>query len=121
MLVLTALFCSALLLIDEPPPDKPKGTMLVGEHKKGDQVLFMMDIRKKATEGVILTQYVHYPPPNVFRNQTINLIAVLSNSKNFKGGYPTIISGGVGFTHVSIRLQSEKSGPIDYLVGVYGQ
>jgi hypothetical protein len=67
--------------------------------------------------GQILSQNV------IFTNQIRNIsrIRALDLNTNNTGGFATIISGGVGYRNVTIRLQSSLAGRgFSFFVDIYG-
>lgn len=51
---------------------------------------------------------------------TINQIVILDQKTGGKGGFASLISGGVGFNHSGIHLKSQRNQGIDFIIDIYG-
>lgn len=53
-------------------------------------------------------------------NRTINYIHVLDQMPNGKGGYATLLRGGVGFNNTGLHLKSQRGEGLNFMIDIYG-
>lgn len=68
-----------------------------------------------------IVEYPGYLPPGIIKNETITAIRIYDRHLNGNIGYANILSGGVGFNFVKIRLYSGGVGRgFNFLVQIFG-
>ncbi|XP_055586657.1 probable salivary secreted peptide [Uranotaenia lowii] len=53
--------------------------------------------------------------------RNITAIYAYDQITNGKGGYATLLSGGVGFNHTKIHLKSQRGNEFNFIVEIYGR
>ncbi|XP_019867493.1 probable salivary secreted peptide [Aethina tumida] len=66
-----------------------------------------------------LSEVRKYPSEGVINNAKITCIYVDDLIGNGEGGYPTITDGGIGATHVTIKMVSQWSKGMAFIISIY--
>ncbi|XP_019867492.2 uncharacterized protein LOC109596390 [Aethina tumida] len=66
-----------------------------------------------------LTEIRKYPSEGTTNTAKITCIFVEDLIGNNNGGYPTLDSGGIGFTHVAIKMVSQLSKGMAFRISIY--
>jgi Transcription activator MBF2 len=94
-----------------------RNDLVVGSIRVDSVLLYQQTYNRTGVAGQVLSQNVVYS--NQFRN--ISRIRALDLNNNGTGGFASIISGGVGFKNVTIRLASSAAGRgYNFFVDIYG-
>ncbi|CRL01463.1 CLUMA_CG014341, isoform A [Clunio marinus] len=94
-----------------------RNDLTVGSLQPGSVLLYQQTYNRTGVAGQMQSQDVFYTNP--LRN--ITRIRALDLNANGTGGFASIVSGGVGFRNVTIRLQSSAIGRgFTFFVDIYG-
>ncbi|XP_023711785.1 probable salivary secreted peptide [Cryptotermes secundus] len=91
--------------------------LAVGWRECGDRLLYRERVQQKFKFLGTRTAYLHYPSLGI-SNSTITYILALNESR---GGYASVLGGGVGRTYVTLRFRSGFSRGIKFVVEIYGK
>nr|QTY40871.1 venom polypeptide precursor [Doratifera vulnerans] len=76
----------------------------------------------QAKIGVPLTirkTIIKFPEEGKKNDRFINNIIALDNIRDGKGGYASVIDGGVGQKHAKIKIESERSHGFNFTIRIY--
>ena len=86
-----------------------------------DTLLHYEIVKKSSSLFSIVTIDVTFPEPDRYSNRTITAIRVTDQVPNDKGGYAQLSDGGIGFTHATIHLKSQRGKSLNFIVEIYGR
>lgn len=77
---------------------------------------------KKVFQTISYPSYFNTDLDHKSRNNTkLTYISVIDLNQNNTGGYPRLISGGIGHKHVVIKLFSQIGHGLDFNITLYGK
>lgn len=95
--------------------------MMWGAIGNYDTLLHYEIVKKSSSLFSINTIDVEYPAPDHYSNRTITAIRVTDQVPNDKGGYAQLSAGGIGFTHATIHLKSQRGKSLNFIIEFYGR
>lgn len=75
---------------------------------------------KQSTMLQVKTQDLSYPVKGQI-GRNITAIHVTDQYINGKGGYASLLAGGVGYNHTKIHLKSQRGNGFSFIVEIYGR
>lgn len=93
-----------------------------GMRQHNDRLLNRHFANKSSSFLRVVTLDVYYPNKNIVNStrSVINQIQVIDQMKKGKGGYASLMRGGVGFNNTAIHLKSQRGEGINFIVDIYG-
>jgi Transcription activator MBF2 len=86
-----------------------------------DVLLYREIIKKSSSFLKVVSMDVTYPMPYHFSNRTITAIRLTNQMPEGKEGHAQIVSGGVGFTNVSIHFKSQRNKGFNFIMEIFGR
>lgn len=93
-----------------------------GMRQHNDRLLHREFAYKSSSLLRVVTLDLYYPN-KVTVNSTrsvINQIQIIDQVPKKKGGYASLMRGGIGFNNTAIHLKSQRGEKIDFIVDIYG-
>lgn len=95
--------------------------LIMGQATYGDIVIYKVNEYKYGWPLIVRTSTIEFPEPGQQNFAYIKAIYVKDNFIDGNGGYPTILTGGVGQRFVTIKLKSQRHHGFNFTITIYGR
>ncbi|KAL7303298.1 hypothetical protein TKK_0004489 [Trichogramma kaykai] len=112
-----ALVCGLLVTVLVVLQQVDATSLTLGTRRQGDGLVCAGDVNIRGRPGQIVSTTKLCNVPR--RNQTITQVRALDLGVRGRGGYASVVKGGLGRGNVTLYLWSQKSQPLNFTLQVY--
>ncbi|XP_053699149.1 probable salivary secreted peptide [Sabethes cyaneus] len=92
---------------------------LWGARRPRDMLLYRTNATKTSSFLKVKSMDLYYPVKGQ-KGRNISTINIVDQYVNGKGGYASLVAGGIGYNHTTIHLKSQRGNGFNFMVEIYG-